>query len=98
MHMLQMAAKCGFTFDTVQMPLNVMDAQYRSFEKQVLPELVRRKIGVLCLKRLAGGVILKSKTVTAVECPHYAMNLPISLFDSTARNPKWLGEEPHRLQ
>jgi aryl-alcohol dehydrogenase-like predicted oxidoreductase len=145
------AEQNGFTFDAVQMPLNVMDAHYRSFEKLVLPELVRRKIGVLAMKTLANGMILKSNTVTATECLHYALNLPTSVvitgmesmerldqafeaarsfrpmseantqsllaktkkaaskgefelfktssvFDATAQNPAFLGEEPTRLQ
>jgi aryl-alcohol dehydrogenase-like predicted oxidoreductase len=77
--MLEVAREHGFTFDTVQMPLNVMDAHYRSFEKLVLPELVRHRIGVLGMKSLANGIILKSRTVTAVECLHYALNLPTSV-------------------
>ena len=56
-----------------------MDAHYRSFEKLVLPELVKQKIGVLGMKRMANGIILKSKTVTAIECLHYALNLPTSV-------------------
>lgn len=79
LHMLEVALENGFQFDTVQMPLNVMDAHYRSFEKIVLPELVRQNIGVLGMKPLANGRILESKTVTAIECLHYAMNLPISV-------------------
>src|SRR5664280_1410268 len=151
LHMLEVAASHGFTFDTVQMPLNVMDAHYRSFEKAVLPELVRLGTGVLGMKSMAAGILLKSKTVTPIECLHYALNLPTSvvitgvdsmeildqaceavrtfrpmsgeerrsllsktaeaaargdfepfkttsIFDSTARNPEWLGKEPERLQ
>jgi aryl-alcohol dehydrogenase-like predicted oxidoreductase len=151
LYMLEVATSHGFTFDTAQMPLNVMDAHYRSFERMVLPELVRQKIGVLGMKSLANGIILKSGTVTAIECLHYALNLPTSvvitgidslerldqafeaartfrrlseaerkallaktaraasfgefepfkttsLFDATATNPAWLGEEPERLQ
>jgi predicted aldo/keto reductase-like oxidoreductase len=79
LHMLEVAAGHGFTFDTVQMPLNVMDAHYRSFEKAVLPELVRRGTGVLGMKSMANGILLKSKTVTPVECLHYALNLPTSV-------------------
>ncbi len=79
LHMIEVAKENGFQFDTVQMPLNVMDAHYRSFEKLVLPELVKEKIGVLGMKPLANGMILKSKTVTATECLHYAMNLPSSV-------------------
>jgi aryl-alcohol dehydrogenase-like predicted oxidoreductase len=76
LHMLEVADDAGFELDTVQMPLNVMDAHYRSFEKLVLPELVKRRIGVLGMKPLANGIILRSKTVTAVECLQYALNLP----------------------
>src|SRR5437773_12087878 len=77
--MLEIAKENGFRFDTVQMPLNVMDAHYRSFEKRVLPELVKLQIGVLGMKSMANGILLKSKTVTPVECLHYALNLPTSV-------------------
>ena len=68
-----------FTFDAVQMPLNVMDAHYNSFEKKVLPVLVKHKIGVLGMKPMGDKLILKSKTATPIECLHYAMNLPTSV-------------------
>jgi hypothetical protein len=61
------------------MPLNVMDAHFRSFERAVLPVLVAKRIGVLGMKSLGSGSILQSKTVSAVECLHYAMNLPTSV-------------------
>ena len=151
LYMLEIAKENGFRFDTVQMPLNVMDAHYRSFEKWVLPELVKLQIGVLGMKSMANGILLKSKTVTPVECLHYALNLPTSvvitgidsmeildqafaaiesfhpltngereallaktcqaaangrfepfktssIFDSTAENPEWLGEEPREIR
>ena len=151
LHTLEVAAENGFKFDTVQMPLNVMDAHYRSFEKLVLPELVKQNIGVLGMKSMANGILLRSNTVTAIECLHYALNLPTSvvitgidsmeildqafeavstfhqlskqeidkllaktakaaaggryepfkttsLFDATALNPQWLGEEPPEVQ
>jgi predicted aldo/keto reductase-like oxidoreductase len=79
LHMLEVAESHGFAFDTVQMPLNVMDAHYRSFEKAVLPELVRLGTGVLGMKSMAAGILLKSKTVTPIECLHYALNLPTSV-------------------
>jgi aryl-alcohol dehydrogenase-like predicted oxidoreductase len=79
LHMLDVAREHDFSFASVQMPLNVMDAHYRSFEKLVLPELVKRKIGVLGMKSMANGIILKSHTVTPVECLHYALNLPTSV-------------------
>jgi aryl-alcohol dehydrogenase-like predicted oxidoreductase len=79
LYMLEVAAAHGFTFDAVQMPLNVMDAHYRSFEKQVLPYLVEHDIGVLGMKCLADGILLESNTVTPIECLHYALNLPTSV-------------------
>ncbi len=151
LYMLEVAARSGFRFDAVQMPLSVMDAHYRSFEKEVLPELVKNKIGVLGMKSMANGILLKSGTVKPIECLHYALNLPTSvvitgidsmeildqaveaidtfqpmtpmevesllartakaaakgefepfktssIFDGTAENPEWLGEEPQRLK
>ena len=79
LHMLEVAAQNGFKFDSVQMPLSVMDAHYRSFEKLVLPELLKQQIGVLGMKSMANGILLKSKTATPVECLHYALNLPTSV-------------------
>ena len=79
LYMLEVAKQNGFEFDAVQMPLNVMDAHYRSFEKLVLPELVQQNIGVLAMKTLANGTILQSKTASAIECLQYAMNLPVSV-------------------
>lgn len=151
LHMLAVAREHAFRFDAVQMPLNVMDAHYRSFERLVLPELVANNIGVLGMKSLANGLILQSGTATAIECLHYALSLPTSvvitgieslerldqafeaartfqplsdrdrnnllaktataasrgafelfkttsIFDATASNPEWLGEEPARVQ
>ncbi len=67
-----------FQFDTVQMPLNVMDAHYESFEKKVLPVLVKNQIGVLGMKPMGDHFILDTRAVTAIECLHYPMNLPTS--------------------
>ena len=77
--MLEVAAQHGFRFDTVQMPLNLFDAHYRSFAKLVVPELVRQNIGILGMKSMANGILLKSNAVTAIECLHYALNLPTSV-------------------
>jgi aryl-alcohol dehydrogenase-like predicted oxidoreductase len=149
--MLEVADTYGFRFDTVQMPLNLMDAHYRSFAKEVVPTLVSRHIGVLGMKSMANGILLKSNTATPIECLHYALNLPTSvvitgidsveildqafaairtfhpltdqelnglltktasaaaagrfepfkttsIFDGTARNPQWLGEEPPEVR
>lgn len=77
--MLKAADDHGFEFDTVQMPLNVMDAHYRSFEKKVLPVLLQKGIGVLGMKSMGSGIILQSKVVTPVECLYYALSLPTSV-------------------
>lgn len=77
--MLNTAFAHNFTFDAVQMPLNVMDAHYDSFEKKVLPVLVKHNIGVLGMKPMGDKIILKSKTASPIECLHYAMNLPTSV-------------------
>ncbi len=79
LYVLEVAERRGFHFDTVQMPLNVMDAHFRSFGKLVVPEAVRRKIGILGMKSMGDSVILKSNTASPVECLHFAMNLPVSV-------------------
>jgi aryl-alcohol dehydrogenase-like predicted oxidoreductase len=77
--MLNTGFQHNFTFDSVQMPLNVMDAHFKSFAKKVVPVLVEHGIAVLGMKPLAEGAIPKSGTATAIECLHYAMNLPTSV-------------------
>lgn len=69
----------GFPFATAQMPLNVMDAHYRSFQHQVVPECLQRGIGVLGMKSMGDQIILRSKLVTAPECLRYALSLPTSV-------------------
>ena len=78
LRMLEIAAQNEFRFDTVQMPLNVMDTHFRSFEKEVIPVLVREQIGILGMKSMGDSIILRSKVVTPIQCLHYAMNLPTS--------------------
>ncbi len=78
-HMLEVADQHKFTFATVQMPLNVMDAHYESFTNIVLPILREKNIGVLGMKPMGDPFILKSNTVTAVECLRYSLSLPTSV-------------------
>jgi predicted aldo/keto reductase-like oxidoreductase len=77
--MLAEADAAGFRFDTVQMPLNPFDAHFKSFEKLVAPVLEWKKIGILGMKSLGAGKLLESGVVSAIECLHYAMNLPTSV-------------------
>lgn len=79
LRMLEIAAKHNARFDAVQMPLNVMDAHFRSFQNRVLPVLIKEQMGVLGMKSMGAKIILESKAVTPVECLHYAMNLPTSV-------------------
>ena len=88
--MLETAFANQFTFDAVQMPLNVMDAHYNSFEKKVLPVLVKRGIGVLGMKPMGDAIILRSKAATPVECLHYAMSLPTSVVITGCESPSIL--------
>jgi hypothetical protein len=61
------------------MPLNVMDAHFHSFEKKVLPGLVKEGMGVLGMKSMGDRILLESGTVGPIECLHYAMDLPTSV-------------------
>lgn len=79
LRMLEVAAEHKFRFDTCQMPLSVMDAHFRSFGRHVLPKLVELGIGVLAMKPLGDGHVLKCSDVTAIECLHYALTLPTSV-------------------
>jgi len=92
LYMLKVAAESGFRFDTVQMPLNVMDAHFRSFAQMVLPELVKQQIGALGMKSMGDGVILKSKVVSAIECLHYALSLPTSVVITGIDKPEILDQ------
>ncbi|MBD3884693.1 aldo/keto reductase [Phormidium tenue FACHB-886] len=90
LRMLETATRHNFRFDAVQMPLNVMDAHFRSFEHHVLPRLVEAEIGVLGMKSLGDKNILKSNLVSAIECLHYTMNLPTSTVITGIDSPEIL--------
>jgi predicted aldo/keto reductase-like oxidoreductase len=80
LQMLDVAAERGFHFDAVQMPLNAMDAHFRSFAHLVLPYLVAHGIGVLGMKTFADSVLLKSGApIQPIEYIHYCLNLPTSV-------------------
>ena len=80
LHMLEVARQNGFRFDTAQMPLNVMDAHYRSFGKLVVPELLEAGTAVLGMKSMANGIILKAKIVTAMsKSAPRGLSLPTSV-------------------
>ncbi|HME81227.1 MAG TPA: aldo/keto reductase [Candidatus Eremiobacteraceae bacterium] len=78
-HMLEVADQHDFRFDTLQMPLNVMDAHFHSFEHMVLPTAVRKQMGVLGMKSMGDPFVLHSSGLSAQECLRYAMSLPVSV-------------------
>jgi aryl-alcohol dehydrogenase-like predicted oxidoreductase len=90
--MLRAAAAHGFTFDAVQMPLNVMDHHFNSFEAKVLPLLNQQNIGALAMKPMGDHFILQSNTVSAIECLHYSMNLPVSVVITGCDSEKILDQ------
>jgi predicted aldo/keto reductase-like oxidoreductase len=73
-----------FAWNTAQMPINIMDANYRSFQREVVPECQRRGIGVIGMKSLGGGSpkgnIPKLARLDAVRCRRYALSLPVSVL------------------
>ena len=79
LRMLEVAAQNGFHFDAAQMPLNLLDAHFRSFGKLVAPKLVEQGIGVLGMKPMAFSNLPKNGLATGIECLHYALNLPTSV-------------------
>ncbi len=93
LYMLEVAKRHDFKFDSVQMPLNVMDAHFRSFSHLVVPPLVDQEIAILGMKTMGDGVFLKSGApVTPIECLHYAMNLPTSVVITGIDSEKILNQ------
>jgi uncharacterized protein len=90
LYMMEVAQNRGFHFDTVQMPINIMDAHFRSFSQLVVPQAVKQQIGVLGMKCFGGGVILKSGAVEPMDCLHYSLNLPISVLITGINTPELL--------
>ena len=87
LRMLETAQKHSFHFDTVQMPINVMDAHFRSFTLEVMPVALKQGTGILAMKTFGDPYILKSNTVQPIEALHYGLTQPVSVvitgIDST---------------
>ena len=92
LYMLEVADKHGFHFDTVQMPINIMDAHFRSFAQLVVPQATKRKIAVLGMKCFGGGVILKSGAVQPIDCLNYSLNVPVSVLITGINSPMLLNQ------
>jgi aryl-alcohol dehydrogenase-like predicted oxidoreductase len=96
LRMLSAARQHRVRFDTVQMPVNVMDAHFRSFTNMVLPRLVEEKIGPLAMKPFGGAIIVKevlrSGVATPIELLHYVMSLPVSVVITGMDSMKMLDQ------
>ena len=68
----------GFAWETVQLPINMMDAQFRSFRNEIVPLCVERGAGVIGMKTLGGGVITGQAGISAETCIRYALSQPVS--------------------
>jgi predicted aldo/keto reductase-like oxidoreductase len=90
LYMLEVAEKHGFHFDTVQMPVNIMDAHYRSFAQMVVPKAIEQHIGVLGMKCFGDGIILKSGAVEPMDCLNYSLNIPLSVLITGINTPDLL--------
>ena len=91
-HMFDVADQHGFRFDTVQMPLNVMDAHFDSFEQGVLPVALSHGTAVLGMKTFGDHFILDSGVATPTEMLHYPMSLPVSIQVCGIDNPMVLAQ------
>jgi aryl-alcohol dehydrogenase-like predicted oxidoreductase len=88
LRMLEMAKQHNFHFDTAQMPINVMDAHFRSFTRQVMPVCLEQGIGVLAMKTFGDKFILNSNTVQPMEALHYSLSLPVSVVITGMDKPE----------
>jgi diketogulonate reductase-like aldo/keto reductase len=92
LHMIEVATKNGFTFDTVQMPLNVMDAHYDSFERAVLPVATKLDMGIIGMKTFGDHHILDTGAVDPIAMLHYGLNLPTSTVVTGIDKPSVLDQ------
>jgi aryl-alcohol dehydrogenase-like predicted oxidoreductase len=92
LRMFETAAKHNFHFDTVQMPVNVMDAHFRSFTHQVIPVAQKAGTGVLAMKTFGDDFILQSKTVQPMEALHYGLSQPVSVVITGIDKPAILDQ------
>jgi predicted aldo/keto reductase-like oxidoreductase len=79
LHMLEVARQHNFHFDTLQMPINVLDAHFRSFQHQVIPVAQREGVGILAMKTFGFGAILQASVASPIEMLHYSLTLPVSV-------------------
>lgn len=92
LHMIDLANEHGFTFDTVQMPLNVFDAHYDSFAAKVIPVAQKLDMGILAMKTFGDHNLLETGLVDPIDMLHYGMNLPTSVVITGIDKPEILDQ------
>ena len=98
LRMFEIAGKQNFHFDTVQMPINVMDAHFRSFLNQVAPKAQDYGTAILGMKTFGDHFILESNTVTPIEAMHFALNSPASVVITGIDSPAILDQAFQAVQ
>jgi aryl-alcohol dehydrogenase-like predicted oxidoreductase len=92
LHMIELATQHDFTFDTVQMPLNVFDAHYKSFAAQVIPVAQKLDMGILAMKTFGDHNLLAVSGLDPIDMLHYSMNLPTSVVITGIDKPEILDQ------
>jgi len=92
LRMFEVAAQHGFHFDTVQMPVNAMDAHFRSFTRDVIPVALKAGTGILGMKTFGDGYILRSGTIDPMEALHYGLSQPVSVLITGMDKPEILAQ------
>jgi aryl-alcohol dehydrogenase-like predicted oxidoreductase len=91
--MIELADAHGFTFDTVQMPVNVFDAHYKSFAKLVIPEAQKRDMGILAMKTFGDRVLLEAgASLDPIAMLHYGLSQPVSVVITGIDKPEILDQ------
>ena len=98
LRMFETADKHSFHFDTVQMPINVMDAHFRSFLNEVAPVAQAHGTAILAMKTFGDPYILQSNTVTPMEALHFGLNSPASVVITGIDSPAILDQAFQAVQ
>jgi aryl-alcohol dehydrogenase-like predicted oxidoreductase len=92
LHMIELADRNGFAFDTVQMPINVFDAHYKSFAAGVIPVAQAHDLGILAMKTFGDANLLETGLVDPIDMLHYGMTLPTSVVITGIDKPEILDQ------
>ena len=88
----------GWRFDAMQLPINPIDFHQQSFQREVLPALVERGIGVIAMKTSADGALLQRRVCTIDECQRYVWSLPVSTAVVGMQTPDQIRDNARRAR